>query len=287
MKEYITIGELLKDFRKLNKMTKVDLAALFDVDVRTINRWEANITLLKPEKEEDMVDITFIPYQVIRNLNALVSIPTFYDFSLRKYSVSEFSNDLPDIDWIKSIKKLKSDRLRSIKSKEDIELIRKASLLQDSISEPISEELLYAASRFLPDLNYILFDSAGFYSGHSVFFSLKEDVYQNLRNRIISEEDLTAKDFIDYRTVDIPVIYVYDVYADCNENLFYLSSGLKSFFNKFNKSYIYATFTSRKDAFDMNEKMGNKLIWEDIEKQKEMNSDFAPRFYERINIVKN
>ncbi len=153
MKEYLTIGELLKDFRKLNKTTKIDLAALFDVDVRTINRWEANVTLLKPEKEEKMVDITFIPYQVVRNLNAPISIPTFYDFNLRKYSISKFSNELPDLSWIKSLKELETNRLRPIKSVSDIDLIRRASLIQDSITKPISTELIHAASQFLPKLN--------------------------------------------------------------------------------------------------------------------------------------
>ena len=96
MKKYSSIGELLIDYRTLNNISQIELASKFDLDVRTIQRWEKNITLLKADKEEEMVDVTFIPYQVIRNLNAPVSIPTFYDFNkesipclqlLRKYPI--------------------------------------------------------------------------------------------------------------------------------------------------------------------------------------------------------
>ncbi len=64
MKKYSSIGDLLIDYRVLNKISQSDLAAQFEVDIRTIIRWEKNETLLKPDKEEEMVDITFIPYQV-------------------------------------------------------------------------------------------------------------------------------------------------------------------------------------------------------------------------------
>jgi len=285
MKEYLTIGELLKDFRKLNKTTKIDLAALFDVDVRTINRWEANATLLKPEKEEKMVDITFIPYQVIRNLNAPISIPTYYDFNLRKYSISKFSNELPDLSWIKSLKELETNRLRPIKSDSDINLIRRASLIQDSITKPISIELINTASKLLPKLNYILFDTSGFYSGHSVFFPLKRSSYQKIKDRIITEDKITPNDFVDYKSVENPVFYAYDVNADCNENLFYISYAIKSFFEDIKRSYTYASYTSRYDAIKINEQIGNTLVWEDKERQKELNSEFAPRLYERQNNV--
>ena len=80
MKKYSSIGELLIDYRSLNNISQIELASEFDVDIRTIQRWEKNMTLLKPDKEEEMIDITFIPYQVIRNLSAPFSIPTFYDF---------------------------------------------------------------------------------------------------------------------------------------------------------------------------------------------------------------
>ena len=88
MKKYNSIGELLADFRKLNKISQAEFASRLNVDIRTVQRWENGTTLIKSEKEDEIVKETILPYQLVRNLNAVVPIPTFYDFSLRKYSLS-------------------------------------------------------------------------------------------------------------------------------------------------------------------------------------------------------
>ena len=84
MKKYNTIGELLIDYRSINRLSQAEFSAKLNVDIRTIQRWENNATLIKPEKEEDIVMETLLPYQLVRNLNASVPIPTFYDFRIRK-----------------------------------------------------------------------------------------------------------------------------------------------------------------------------------------------------------
>ena len=83
MKKYSTIGELLIDYRKINQQSQADFAASLNVDIRTVQRWENGSTLIKPDKEEDIVNETLLPYQLVRNLNANVPISTYYDFSLR------------------------------------------------------------------------------------------------------------------------------------------------------------------------------------------------------------
>ena len=164
MKRYIDIGELLKDFRELNGFTKFDLAEKFDVDIRTINRWEKNQSLLKPDKEALMVDITFIPYQVIRNLNAPVTIPTFYDFSLRKYSISELSNEVPNLEWILSMKDLKTDRIRTLKSDVEIDLAIRSTMVQADINKEVSKDLILKAISLLPEINLIILEPSYTYS---------------------------------------------------------------------------------------------------------------------------
>ena len=145
MKKYSSIGELLIDYRTLNNISQIELASKFDLDIRTIQRWEKNITLLKADKEEEMVDITFIPYQVIRNLNAPVSIPTFYDFNTRKYSLSVIAQELPNPNWIKSKMNNTTERLRTISHNSDIDDIIRCSLIQKHISKPIRKELILKA----------------------------------------------------------------------------------------------------------------------------------------------
>ncbi len=280
MKKYSSLGELLFDYRKQNNISQSDLAVYFNVDVRTIIRWEKNETLLKSDKEEEMVDITFIPYQVIRNLNAPVSIPTYYDFDLRRYSLSLISNDLPEADWIKDKINIKSDRLRTIKFDSDIESIIRCSLYQKQIFKPINEDIIKKAIQLLPEINVIIYDTSGYYSGHSVFFPLSMDLYKKIRNRTMKEADITINDLIDYKKVENPVFYAYDISADCNENLYYLGGVTMNFFKNLDFPYTYASYASRNDTYRLNQQLGVPIIWEDKELQQVINSHAPPRLYE-------
>jgi len=262
MKLYTSIGQLLLDFRDFTGTSKLDLAASFNVDVRTIIRWEKNETLLKSEKEEEMVDITFIPYQVIRNLNAPVAIPTYYDFVLRKYATSDLSTTLPDLSWIESIDCLPTERLRPIQYKSDIEDIRRCAMYQDNINQPISDELILRATELVPELNFILFDTSGYYCGHCVYFPLKREVYDKIKNKTITESDITPADLVDYKTEEVPILYGYDFSADCNENLFHITTVLRKFIAKTPK-FISASYTSREDTYKINKQLGNKVVWEE------------------------
>ena len=70
MKKYNSIGELLVDYRKIKQSSQAEFAARLNVDIRTVQRWENGSTLIKPDKEEDIVMETLLPYQLLRNLNA-------------------------------------------------------------------------------------------------------------------------------------------------------------------------------------------------------------------------
>ena len=108
MKRYYLFSELLIDYRKYYKLSQLDFANKLQVDLRTIQRWEKDLTLISADKEEDFVLETLIPYQLVRNLNAKVPIPTFYDFKHRKYSLDELTNSLPKAKWFKEHINLKS-----------------------------------------------------------------------------------------------------------------------------------------------------------------------------------
>ena len=280
MKKYTTLGALLIDYRRHNNISQSDFAIQFDLDVRTILRWEKNETLLKSDKEEVMVDITFIPYQVIRNLNAPVSIPTYYDLDLRRYALSLISNDLPEADWLKDKRNFKSERLRTIKFDSDIESIIRCSLYQKQIIKPINKDIIKKATQLLPEINVIIYDTSGYYSGHSVFFPLTMNTYEKIRNRTMKEADITIHDLIDYKKVERPIFYAYDIQADCNENLFYIGGKIMSFFEKFDAPYTYASYTSRNDTYRINEQIGVTIVWEDKALQEVINSPAPPRLYE-------
>ena len=280
-KKYTSIGQILLDYRKINNVSQLDLASQFEVDVRTIIRWEKNETLLNPNMEEEMVDITFIPYQVIRNLNAPVSIPTIYNFNLRKYSLSSVFNEMPNPNWIKDKMIHSTNRLRTIQHDSDIDNIIRCSLYQKHISKPIRKSLILKAIELLPELNFIIFDNSGYYSGHSVYFPISLKCYQKIKDRTLKEEELTEHDFINHENEEQPVFYAYDMNADCIENTYYLFGKILRFFKEIpNKNYLYASYTSRYDTYKVNEQVGTTLVWEDKEIQKQIKSIAPPRLYE-------
>lgn len=281
MKKYSSLGEILFDYRNRNNISQIDLAAKFDVDIRTILRWEKNETLLKPEKEEAMVEITFIPYQVIRNLNAPAAIPTYYDFDLRKYSLSSISNDLPDADWIKEKIDKTTDRIRPIENSIDINNIIRFTNLQKNHQKSIDKDLILAATKLFPELNIIVTDTSGNYAGHCVYFPLSIETYEKIKNREIKERDLKVEDLVNYKNQETPVFYCHSITADCNENFFFIIGEVLMFYRDTPlNNYIYALLTSRYDSYNMSNELGVSLIWEDKEVQEEFDMLSPPRLYE-------
>ncbi len=280
MKKFVSIGQLMTDYRSRNNISQGDLAAAFNVDIRTIIRWEKNETLLKSNKEEEMVDITFIPYQVIRNLNAPVSIPTYYDFDIRKYSLNSVSIDIPDATWMRSKINTTTDRLRTISHESDIEVIIRCTMVQKHIPKPMRSDIILKATKLLPELNTILFDSSGYYAGHTVVFPISKHCYTNIKNGTLKEKDISPEDIIDHKTETDCVFYAYDLNADCNENLYYIAAVILHFFKDLNPEYLYATYTSREDGLDINKQIGLHIIREDTDLQKKINSKVPPTLFE-------
>ncbi len=282
MKKYSSLGELLIDYRTLHNISQVDLAAKFEVDIRTIIRWEKNQTLLKPEKEEEIAEITFIPLQVIRNLNTTTPIHTFYDFGIRKYSLSPLSTELPEANWIKERIDNLDDRIRPIETDEDIKNIIRNTVLQKDPLKTINKKLIKEAIKFLPELNLIVTDELGNYAGHSLYFSLDYTTYMKIKHQEIMENEISISDLVNYKTQTQPVFYCHSITADCNENFFYIIGAVLKFYRdkQLNKNYIYALITNRYDSYDMSLDLGISLVWEDKEQQEKLNLKAPPRLYE-------
>ena len=282
MKKYKTLGSLLIDFRATQKISQSDLAAQFDVDVRSVIRWEKNESLLSSDKENAMVEITFIPYQVIRNLNTAKQIPTFYDFNIRKYSLSTISSDdLPDADWIKSRIDYNTNRIHNLNTSADLPHIMRFITLQKNPLKTRNTALIAEACKRLPELNLTIFDQSEYYSGHCIYFPIHMETYLKIRNREMHEDELERKHLIDYKQCERPVFYCYSITADCNENFFYTLGAILKFFRDLpNKNYLHTLLTTRHDAHVMSDQLGLKTIWEDIDIQKKHEIDIAPRLIE-------
>jgi len=280
MKKYLSIGELLSDYRKENQLSQMDFSSEINVDTRTIHRWEKDITLIKPDKEKEIVEATLLPYQLIRNLNAAQPIPTFYDFRIRKYSLTELNNELPNADWLKPRENDFSKRIRTIDVSNDMEILRKDLKIQKFGEAPIQQSVLSRAAELLPELNLIIMDDHQNYSGHCIVLPISVESFNLLNNNEITDADITLNDLVNYRTMEKPVFFNYDITADCNDNVFYLAHKYLKFFLDFpNKSYEFCSYTMRYDSYTLNEQLGLDLQWEGEAKFDHLGLKYHPRFY--------
>ncbi|MCF6298001.1 MAG: helix-turn-helix domain-containing protein [Flavobacteriaceae bacterium] len=280
MKKYTSLGELLLEYREIDNISQADFAASLNVDIRTVQRWENNQTLIKPEKEEEIVKETLLPYQLVRNLNATIPIPTYYDFRIRKYSLTSLDNNLPEASWLIENIQDRTKRIVTIMDESDIEMILRDIQLHNYTPNPINKRLIREVIKLLPELNFIILDDNDYYAGHSLIFPIKESVYQKLKNKEISEEDIQISDLVDYKIQEKPVFYNYDMTADSNDNVFYLAHHYFNFFLALQETdYTYCSFSIRHDSIKLNKQLGLKMVWEDIEAQKKRGLDTPPRFY--------
>ena len=281
MKKYTSLGELLIDYRKIDNISQADFAANVEVDVRTVLRWEKNITLVKPDKEDAIVQETLVPHQVIRNLNSTISIPTYYDFSIRKYSLNEVSTELPHASWFKEQIHKITDRIRPINFETDIEYIMKYMRFQQRNSNIVNKQIIKEAIILLPEMNLIILDELGYYAGHNIVFPLKTDIYERLKNREIIENQFSVNDLANWRLQDKPIFHTYDITVDCNDNGYYLLGAIFRFLKNIKKDdYITSTYTFRHDNLKNSRDIGYKVIWEDKEEQERLGLEVPPRFME-------
>tara|TARA_R100001369_G_scaffold82098_1_gene113640 strand:- start:1452 stop:2327 length:876 start_codon:yes stop_codon:yes gene_type:complete len=281
MKTYNYVGELFMDYRRFNKLSQTEFASILNVDLRTVQRWEKNLTLIKSEKEEDIVLATLMPYQLIHNLNAAVPLPTFYDFNTRKYSLSKQTNALPKLSWYLDQINITTNTLRTIDFDFDIKHLSQFIDSQKRDKSYVNNELIKEAIRLLPELNFVFTGKAGYYAGHCIVLPLKENIYIKLRNRELSNKDLRASHLTNCRLKEQPIFYRYDITGDCNDTIFYVMASFFRFFRDFeNKNYIMCGYIERDDSYNLNLQVGLKVVWEDKVLQEELGLIAPPRFVE-------
>jgi len=283
MKKYYSLGELLINYRKHFEITQNELAARLNVDVRTLQRWENNQTLIKPEKEEDVVMETLLPHQLIRNLNTTTPIPTFYDFSICKYSLTPLTNDLPNTLWLKKEDAIDSSEfIHPIKNDKYLKFIIQQLTRSKDAPHKINTNLILEAAKRLPELNFTIVDSSGLYAGHSIVFPITESVFLKLKEKKIAENEIELKDLTEVVIDSDRELYLYkfDLSADCNDNVRYLAQHYWRFFCKLqDKNYTFCSFSLRNDSYELNHNLGLELIWEDTERMKKEGLNTPPRFY--------
>jgi len=280
MKKYTSLGELLTDYRKIKNISQADLAVNLNVDTRTVQRWEKNITLVKADKEDILVQETLLPHQLIRNLNASNPIATSYDFSIRKYSLTKLSNTLPEASWFKTQMEIETKRIRTIDYDKDIDYIVKHMQFHKPVSKNIAN-VIRESIKLLPELNLIIEDDSGYYSGHFLMFPINLNTYEELKEKKIAENELNIDCLINYKTQSKPIFFGFDFTADCNDDIFYLLNQVLRFLRDIpNQNYLFCSIPLRHDNFELNKQAGLRIIWEGQKGKNKYGLEIAPRFQE-------
>jgi transcriptional regulator with XRE-family HTH domain len=283
MKKYTNIGELLIDFREYTNLSQADLAALLDIDARTVQRWEKNITLVKPEKEVELVEATYLPRQLVRNLNSTEPIPTYFDFKLRKYSLSALDKGLPSFKDIKNRIVLEPERLHTIQAPDELDKILRYVRHQYHPNYHLKSAFVEQAIRLLPDINLFLADVSGYYAGHSLIFSLTREAFEQICKREMALSDLSSEHLTNYLQEKKPHFLAYSVTADSNDGVYFLLSKIFDFFEKLPQDeHRYGTFTSRYDSVAQNQEINLKPVWEESLKNETTKQVDTYRFYEGL-----
>jgi transcriptional regulator with XRE-family HTH domain len=263
MKKYTSLGELIKDYREVYGISQADLAIKVGADIRTIQRWEKDETNIKLEKELDFVRATLLPYQLVRNLNAQDSIATYYDFKIRKYSLSTLTNDFPDAYSLKYKLVDATDRIRTIDVDEDLDYIMEYLHLPEGKRRK-AYNIISKVITLLPELNLIINDQYGNYSGHSIYLPISLADFNKIKNKEIDINDLEVSDLVNPKSQKIPVFLNYDSTADCNDNIYYLlNRGFQFFKNIENQDYIYCAYNNRYDITEFRKQAGIEVVWTD------------------------
>lgn len=263
MKRYTSLGELIKDYRQVYGVSQADLAMKVGADIRTIQRWEKDLTNIRLEKELDFVRATLLPFQLVRNLNTLETIATFYDFKIRKYSLSKINNEFPDAYSLKYRFVDSTDRIRTISVEEDLDYIMEyLHLPQDK--RRTAYNIISKVISLLPELNLIITDQYGNYSGHSIYLPISLADFNRIKNKELDVNDLSVSDLVNPSTQEKPVFLNYDSTADCNDNIYYLANRFFHFFKNIeNQDYIYCAYNNRYDNTEFRKLTGLEVIWTD------------------------
>ena len=270
MKKYMSIGQLLKDYRNYHKISQSELAVKLEADIRTVQRWEYGQTKLNEDKVQILAETTLLPLQLIINLNFNNAIPTYYSFELHKYSLSKLAIDLPDASWYKQKIKESTSRIRTIDLALDFEFLVSVLKIpkehQKSIKSVMREALLH-----LPEINVIIQNEMGFYSGVFVLLPITEEAYGLLRDRRINSNELRAEHICDPNFQDQKIYFEFELTADNNEDgLYLIAAGFRFFDELKDQDYLYCALDSRKDTSHLADQTGLKIIWQDTSDDKDL-----------------
>jgi transcriptional regulator with XRE-family HTH domain len=275
LKKYFSLGELLLDYRKHRNLTQLDFAAMLDVDVRTVIRWEKNESLIKTEKELLLIENLGIPHQVIRNLNTDRPISVYFDFQRWLFSLSLLSGVIKSAKEFKTEHELETSRFEMLSKEKDFEFISYIQQNQKNKTQ-LKIEVLKKSAQLLPPLNIVIRDHSGYHGGHISILPLKMETYEALRDQKMKENEIGLQHLSTFPGDEKKVFYFYSIYSNSTDNSYYLINKLLFYFKKNEiKDYIFAGITFQKLKVERFQEMGFQVVWQkEVEDHPEWTATF-------------
>jgi len=177
-------------------MSKNQMSEWVGVVVRTYSRWEKNESKPIDDNLKDLAERTKVPYEVLFRLNQ--GYPTLYNIVTRRYAQCPFEKDYVNRKILQE-ELFDTDEqgyISSISSERDINMVLDSLFPVYLNSDKVSSEVMRHTFKIFPEMNLIIKDPIGFYSGHVICFPLTLEKYEYLRANKTSEAFLTPEDII-------------------------------------------------------------------------------------------
>lgn len=284
MKKYQDLGQLLRDFREVSGKSRASMAQWIGVDERSVRRWEKKQSPVRDSNIKDIAKNTKIPFEVLFRLNH--QYPTLYDISTHRYASCPFDKDYVNRRVLR--KELfdteEQGNLSSINLTNDIEEI--SSGLPAYLGRgTINTEALHCAIKILPELNLIIRDPVGFYSGHLICFPLRMAKYDDLKSMKLDETKITIKDMT-APPWDGPIaLHIYSLLATCSTYVYCIMKRMIRYFllkmpNNLHPDTILSRYAVTEDGNELCKKIGMKVVNFGYKDLNRFGTEALPHFYE-------
>jgi len=277
---YKSLGFLLKDYRKWQKLSQEILSESIGVSVRELRNWEAGRRRAGIENLHDISEVTGIPMQVCLALNA--DQPIWYSLRKRLFMYSSLEEaQFYSFDLLEYSEKSEDNTLLkkvAITKNKHIDLILSCHKDLYDPKRPLQRDVFKAASFILPDLNYILTDYWNHYIAHEVCLPITLDAYNKLKKQDNIENYLKSEMISDIIAQGEGVFFYYSSFASNISASFWVIMDAMRALSKIKQKerYLLASHTVIKESAIIQNNLGMSLGRD----YRHLQNELCPAIYE-------
>jgi hypothetical protein len=270
MIRYESIGQLLNDYQILYSYSQVQMSELLNVDERTFRRWKKNENIITDGNIKDIAEKTGISFEVLFRLNH--DYPTLYDMETNRYTQCFFNKEYVNKKIIQNelFNSNEEGKIIKIRNKKNINHIFRFNFPKTHYDINKAKYLIEYTSEILPELNLIINDPIGFYSGHVICFPLSLNTFEKMLTKSIKEFEIT-KDLLLVPPWKEPLcLHFFSFYATCSTYVYCLIKRLIYYLHlnypkNIDPETILSKYSISKDGIELCKKLDFEVQYHDHE----------------------